>query len=216
MQVHPPCWVCKLIISNILQTIAGIAVALKQAADPAFKEYASQVIKNSSTLANELVKKGYKLQTEGSENHLCLWDLRPIGLTGSKIEKVCDLVHITLNKNAVVGDKSAMVPGGVRVGTSALTSRSMKEAEMVKVAEFLDRAVQISLTLQKEAGSKLLKDFLRVATEGNGEGKQQLEALAKDVEKFATSFPLPGVPDASTIKKPAAEPQTTETGGQAA
>lgn len=87
-----------------------------------------------------------------------------------------------------------MVPGGVRVGTSALTSRSMKEEEMIKVAEFLDRAVQISLTLQKEAGSKLLKDFLRVATEGNGEGKQQLEALARDVEQFATSFPLPGIP----------------------
>lgn len=69
----------------------------------------------------------------------------------------------------------------------------MKEEEMIKVAEFLDRAVQISLTLQKEAGSKLLKDFLRVATEGDGEGKKQLEALAKDVEQFATSFPLPGI-----------------------
>lgn len=87
---------------------------------------------------------------------------------------------------------------------------------MVKVAEFLDRAVQISLTLQKEAGSKLLKDFLRVATEGEGEGRKQLEALAKDVEKFATSYPLPGIPDSSTIKKPESEPQTTQTGGQAA
>ena len=64
---------------------------------------------------------------------------------------------------------------------------------MKQVAEFLHRAVQISLILQKEAGSKLLKDFLRVATEGSGEGKQQLEALAKDVEAFATSFPLPGI-----------------------
>ena len=69
----------------------------------------------------------------------------------------------------------------------------MKEPEMVKVAEFLHRAVQISLTLQKEAGSKLLRDFLRVATEGEGEGKRQLEALAKDVQAFATSFPLPGI-----------------------
>ena len=80
------------------QTIAGIAVALKQAADPAFKEYAKQVIKNSGAIAEQLVNYDYKLQTGGSENHLCLWDLRPLGLTGSKIEKVCDLCHITLNK----------------------------------------------------------------------------------------------------------------------
>lgn len=192
------------------QTIAGIAVALKQAADPAFKEYATQVIKNSRALAAELVKHDYKLQTEGSDNHLCLWDLRPLGLTGSKIEKVCDLCHITLNKNAVVGDTSAAVPGGVRVGTSALTSRSMKEAEMVRVADFLHRAVQISITLQKEAGSRLIKDFVRVATTGNGEGKTLLEALAKDVEAFATSFPLPGITDTSKLKKPSVKPQAPE------
>lgn len=79
-------------------------------------------------------------------NHLVLWDLRPIGLTGSKIEKICDLAHITLNKNSVPGDKSATVPGGVRVGTNALTSRSMKEPEMEVVAEFLHRAVQIAVS----------------------------------------------------------------------
>jgi len=188
-------------------TIAGIAVALKQAADPAFKEYAKQVIKNSAALAAQLMKYDYKLQTGGSENHLALWDLRPLGLTGSKIEKVCDLCHITLNKNAVTGDTSALVPGGVRVGTSALTSRSMKEDEMVKVGDFLHRAVQISLALQKEAGSKLLKDFLRVATEGEGEGRQQLQQLAKDVEAFATTFPLPGITDTSKLVKPAQKPQ---------
>ncbi|CAD6571683.1 MAG: Serine hydroxymethyltransferase, cytosolic [Cyphobasidiales sp. Tagirdzhanova-0007] len=191
-------------------TIAGIAVALKQAADPAFKEYAKQVIKNSGAIAEQLVNYDYKLQTGGSENHLCLWDLRPLGLTGSKIEKVCDLCHITLNKNAVTGDTSAQVPGGVRIGTSALTSRSMKEPEMVKVAEFLHRAVQISLTLQKEAGSKLLRDFLRVATEGEGEGKRQLEALAKDVQAFATSFPLPGITDTAKLRKPSVMPQAPE------
>lgn len=74
-----------------------------------------------------------------------LWDLRPLGLTGSKIEKICDLSYITLNKNAVQGDKSATVPGGVRVGTNSLTSRSMKEPEMEKVADFLHRAVQIAV-----------------------------------------------------------------------
>lgn len=81
---------------------------------------------------------------------------------------------------------------------------------MVKVADFLHRAVQISLTLQKEAGSKLIKDFVRVATSGNGEGKAQLEQLAKDVEGFATSWPLPGVSDTSKLRKPSVKPQVPE------
>jgi Serine hydroxymethyltransferase len=81
-------------------TIAAIAVALKQAASPEFKEYSTQVIKNSQALSETLLAfgEGYKLQTDGSDNHLVLWDVRPLGLTGTKIEKVCDLCHITLNK----------------------------------------------------------------------------------------------------------------------
>jgi glycine hydroxymethyltransferase len=79
------------------QTIAGIATALKQAADPSFKQYAKQVIANARTLAADLVAYGYRLQTEGTDNHLVLWDLRPVGLTGSKVEKICDIVGITIN-----------------------------------------------------------------------------------------------------------------------
>lgn len=178
-------------------------MALKQAADPAFQAYATQVIKNSQAVAAKLNSHGYKLQTDGSENHLVLWDLRPLGLTGSKIEKICDLAHITVNKNAVSGDTSAMVPGGVRVGLGALTSRSMVEKEMEKVGEFLHRAVEIAGILQKEAGSKLLKDFVKAATEGNGEGKKAIDQLKKDVIEFATQYPLPGIPDSSVIKRPA-------------
>ncbi|GAA6063208.1 hypothetical protein JCM10212_006841 [Sporobolomyces blumeae] len=181
-------------------TIAGIAVALKQAASPEFKEYATQIIKNTKTIAEELLKHDYKLQTSGSENHLVLWDLRPLGLTGSKIEKICDMCEITLNKNSVPGDKSATVPGGVRVGTNALTSRSMKEPEMVKVADFLHRAVQIGLQAQTESGSKLLKDFVATIS-GSGASAEALKQLKQEVEAFATQFPLPGIPDSSKIKR---------------
>ena len=83
--------------------------------------------------------RGYKLVTDGTDNHLILWDLRPTGITGSKMELACDLCHITLNKNAVYGDASAMTPGGVRIGTPAMTSRGLKEADWEKIAEFLDR-----------------------------------------------------------------------------
>ena len=83
--------------SDGAQTIAAVAVALKQAADPSFKAYAKQVIANARALAAALVAHGYKLQTGGTDNHLVLWDLRPLKLTGSKVEKICDLAGITIN-----------------------------------------------------------------------------------------------------------------------
>jgi glycine/serine hydroxymethyltransferase len=78
-------------------TIAGIATTLLQATQPSWKEYAQQVIKNAQALADELLKHGYKLQTGGTDSHLVLWDLRPLKLTGSKVEKIGDLVGITIN-----------------------------------------------------------------------------------------------------------------------
>ncbi|CCM01182.1 uncharacterized protein FIBRA_03230 [Fibroporia radiculosa] len=185
-------------------TIAGIATALLQACQPTWKAYAKQVIINAQTLGKELVAHGYKLQTQGTDNHLVLWDLRPLGLTGSKLEKLCDLVGITINKNAVSGDASAQVPGGIRLGTSALTSRNMLEADIKVVADFLHRAVQLALVLQKEAGSKLLKDFVRVATfEDEGrEGARLVRELRTEVRAFARRWPVPGV-DVTTLKRPA-------------
>lgn len=100
-------------------------------------------------------------------------------------------------ENAVSGDKSAQTPGGIRLGTSALTSRNMTEADHRTVAEFLHRTVQLALTLQKEAGSKLLKDFLRVA-----EKSEEVKALRGEVRAFARKWPLPGV-DVSNIVRPA-------------
>jgi len=176
-------------------TIAGIATTLLQATQPSWKTYAQQVIKNAKALADELVKNGYKLQTGGTDNHLVLWDLRPLKLTGSKVEKIGDLVGITINKNAVSGDASAQVPGGIRIGTAALTSRDMREDDLRTVAGFLHRAVQLSLLLQKESGSKLLKDFVRTATvpEEGKVGAPQVAQLRREVRAFARQWPLPGI-----------------------
>ncbi|KAJ6965360.1 DNA repair protein RAD50-like [Populus alba x Populus x berolinensis] len=96
--------------------------------NPWFKAYAKQVKANAVALGNYLMGQGYKLVTEGTENHLVLWDLRPLGLNsnvlaGNKVEKLCDLANITVNKNAVLGDSSALAPGGVRIGTPAMTSK---------------------------------------------------------------------------------------------
>lgn len=105
-----------------------------------------------------------------------------------------------MNKNSVPGDKSAATPGGVRIGTNALTSRSMYEPEMRVVADFLHRAVQIGLKAQEEAGSKLLRDFV-AKLEGSGEAAKALQALTQDVHQFAEKFALPGIPDSSSIKR---------------
>jgi len=91
-----------------------------------------------------MMDQGQKLICNGTINHIVMWDLRPHGLTGSKVEKVLDLMHVTTNKNSVVGDKSAVTPGGIRLGTPALTTRGMKEEEMKIVADFLVKSIKIS------------------------------------------------------------------------
>jgi len=166
--------------------IAGVAVALKEANTPEFKQYIQQLLKNSKTLAQELINRGHTIMTNGTDNHIVLWDVRPLGLTGSKVEKVCELACISLNKNAVYGDTSALTPGGVRVGTPALTTRGFKEQDFIKVAEFLDRSAKLAVATQEKAG-KLLKDFLPAL-----EQSEDLKTLRKEVIEFSKKFPMPG------------------------
>lgn len=167
-------------------TIAALGVALVEAMKPEFKTYQAQVRANARVLGETLVERGYKLVTDGTDNHLVLWDLRPSGLTGSKMEKLCDLVHITLNKNAVAGDTSALTPGGVRIGTPAMTSRGLVEKDFVVIADLLDRAAKISLDIQAKSGKKL-KDFAAAA-----EGCKEVAQLRSDVIAFSRGFPMPG------------------------
>lgn len=112
--------------------IASKAVALKEAMSDEFKEYAAQVVKNAKTLADTLISRGIDLVSGGTDNHLMLIDLTAKGKTGKEIEKLLDLAHITVNKNAVPFDtQKPFVTSGIRVGTPAVTSRGMKEAEMI-------------------------------------------------------------------------------------
>jgi glycine hydroxymethyltransferase len=173
--------------------IAGVATQLKEVMTPEFKLYSQQVKKNASALASKLASMDYKIATGGTVNHLILWDLKPLGLTGSKFEKVCDAVSITLNKNCVPGDSSAITPGGVRIGAPALTTRTMVESDFEQIAQFLHETVQIALKLQEQSGPKL-KDFLPLLVNNAG-----IEALKKKVHAFATSFPMPGF-DPKTMK----------------
>lgn len=166
--------------------IGALACALKWAAKPEFKDYQRQVVANSSALGKRLTSQGYRLVTGGTDNHLVLWDLRPEGVTGSKMEKACDMCHITLNKNAVVGDVSAMTPGGVRIGAPAMTSRGLKEADFETIADFLHEVLEECKKIQASSG-KLLKDFV-----AGLENSQVITDIRKRVEEWAGSFPMPG------------------------
>jgi len=182
-------------------TISGLAVALKQAKEPAFKEYQIQVIKNCKAMCDALQGMGYTAVTGGTDLHLMLMDLRPQGLDGARTERVLELCHIALNKNTVPGDKSALLPSGMRLGSPALTSRGFMEADFVQVAEFLDRGIKITKRLKDEApqtiGSKKLADF-REKVDPNDPEILQLRA---DVEAFAGEFPAIGF-DVGTMRYP--------------
>lgn len=169
-------------------TISGLACALKQAATPEFKQYQEQVIRNSKAMADRLMEHGYKLVSGGTENHLVLVDLKPAGVDGSRVERVLELAHIAANKNTVPGDKSAMVPGGLRMGTPALTSRGFVESDFEQVADFVDRGVKIAKQLKDESGPKL-KDFRAALEKGT---PQSIADLKADVEAFAKQFPTVG------------------------
>lgn len=149
----------------LMHIIAGKAVCFKEALSDEFRIYQEQVVKNSKVLAAEFIKRGYKLLTDGTDNHLMLMDLRGTGITGYEAEKNLDKVGITVNKNAIPFDtEKPTITSGIRIGTPAITTRGMKENEMKKIAEFID------LTL---------KDF-----EGNK------DKVLKGVRELCDSFPI--------------------------
>merc|ERR1712127_964149 len=162
--------------------IGGLAVQLLEVQSNEFKQYSQSVKDNAVTLASELQSKGHKLASDGTDNHLVLWDLRPHGLTGSKVEKVCEVCSITLNRNAVHGDASALSPGGVRIGSPAMTTRGCTADDFKKIGGFLDRCCQIALQIQQEKGKKL-KDFEQGLSD-----HASVKALRAEVEAWASSF----------------------------
>lgn len=147
---------------------AAIAVALHEAAQPSFKEYGHQVVKNARRLADNLTRKGYELVTGGTDNHLLLIDLTNKGIKGADAESALGLAGITVNKNTVPFDpRPPFDPSGIRLGTPALTTRGLKESEMDQVADWIDAGMQ---------------------ARGN---EQKLTAIKKEIAAFTRQFPLP-------------------------
>ncbi|KPI85102.1 Serine hydroxymethyltransferase [Leptomonas seymouri] len=171
-----------------MHQIAAVATQMKEVTSPEWRAYARQVKANAKALAGALMEGGEELVSGGTDNHLMLWNLRPHGITGSKIEKLLDMACITANKNTIVGDKSAQAPHGVRLGTPALTTRGLNEEDFRQVAQFLIRSVQLSKEVQKAAGSTKLLDFVKAARES-----QAVREMGEEVKAFARQFPYPGL-----------------------
>jgi glycine hydroxymethyltransferase len=152
--------------------IAGVGVALEEALTPEFTEYAKQVILNAQSLATEFIKMGYKVTSGGTDKHLLLLDLRNKNMHGHSSAIALEKANIIMNKNTVPGETSKpYYPSGLRMGTPSLTSRGMKEAEMVKIASWIDKALQ------------------------NQKDDTVLEQIAKEVKDFAVGYKVPGIDD---------------------
>jgi len=173
--------------------IGGVAVALKQAMSPEFVDYQKQVMSNAKAMASGLLEKGYNLVSGGTDNHLVLVNLKASkGIDGARVEAVCNKVFITLNKNSVPSDTSALVPGGVRLGTCALTSRGFVESDFTKVVDLIDEAVELAREVKSK--TKKLKDYNEYLGADEATGARCADLKAR-VNSFASQFPIPGHED---------------------
>ena len=151
----------------LMHVIAAKAVAFHENLQPSFVSYSKQVIQNAKALAAAMMKRGFNIISGGTDNHLMLVDLRNKNKTGKEIQEALDLAGITVNKNAVPwDDKSPLITSGIRIGTPALTTRGMTEADMEIVAGLIDRVVS------------------------NVGNKMEYERVRQDIQRLCTSFPL--------------------------
>lgn len=160
------------------------------------------MLENNKFFAQELKRLGYTLVSGGTDTHLLLIDLKPKvnralqanqrqGIDGARVESVLELVNIAANKNTVPGDKSAFIPGGLRVGTPAMTSRGLQKEDFSAIAQYIDEAVDIAIQLEKENGASKLKDFKHNLSQ-TAHTHAGIQALKAKVVEFSKRFPTIG------------------------
>ena len=141
----------------LMHVIAAKAVCFKECLTPEYKEYQKQIVKNAAALCKALQERGFKIVSNGTDNHLMLVDLQNLELTGKEVEKLLDSVNITCNKNTVPNDpKSPFVTSGIRLGTPAITSRGVVESDMILIADAIKAAV---IDKDNDKAISLVKDI---------------------------------------------------------
>lgn len=174
--------------------IAAIAVALKEAQTEEFKKYTKQIVLNAKALAQSLIEENIKLVSGGTDNHLLLIDLRPIaGGIGYFIEKALEAANITVNKNSIPNDSfPPYYPSGIRLGTPAVTSRGMKENDLIKIGKWIAKVIKefsyLKMPEEKEERQKTIKEFQEMI-----KNNKFLSELKKEIIEFAQKFPVPGI-----------------------
>ena len=172
-------------------TIAAIAVTLEEASKPAFKTYAKQIVINAKTLSNELSEKGSTLVCGGTESHLMVVDLRPQKLSGNVVAETLEVAGIIVNRNAVPNDlMPPYYPSGIRLGTPAITTQGMKNAEMKVIATWISDVIEYvksyKLPEKKEARGNFIKAFReKIASD------KHLLGISEEVKKLCKKFPVP-------------------------
>lgn len=142
----------------LMHVIAGKAVCLKEALDPSFKEYQTQVIKNAAAMASRFVENGFKVISGGTDNHLILVDVTPFGVNGRDVQNLLDEANITLNKNTIPNETlSPALTSGVRIGTPAITTRGMKEEECIYIADLITELIKGGEDKVKEIQAKVIE-----------------------------------------------------------
>jgi glycine hydroxymethyltransferase len=168
-------------------TIAAVAVALKQVNSEEFINYSKQVISNAQYLASALQKYGFDIVTNGTDNHIVLVNLKSKGITGSKFEKIAELCNVSVNKNTIATDKSALNPSGIRLGTPAMTSRGFVEGDFQFVTDTLNDICNLVIKIQEDSPSNKLVDFMKTSESYH----MDIHIIKQNVEKYCAQFPLP-------------------------
>jgi len=171
---------------------AAIAVALKEAATPAFKNYAEQIVKNSKALAQGLLEKDFDIVSGGTDNHLILIDLRNKKVNGRVAALALEKAGIVLNYNGVPGDTMPpLYASGIRLGTPAITTRGMKEREMKKIASWYEKAIKEVEGMELPGTDKIKRGESMKKYRQEISANKNLAAIAKEVKLFCSKFPVP-------------------------
>ncbi len=133
-----------------------------------------------------MIDDGYHVVSGGTDNHLFLLDMRSKKLDGARIETILNEIDMYINKNTVPGDKSALIPSGIRIGSPAMTTRGCLEKDFVQIMNFLNRGTEIASKISKETKSTKLKDFKE--TMKTGKWDSEIDSLKKEVKSFANQF----------------------------
>jgi glycine hydroxymethyltransferase len=165
--------------------IAAVATQLREVQTPEFKEYIKQVRLNAQTLATALQDLNFKIVTGGTDNHLMLIDLRNKGISGGKAEKILEYVGISVNKNTIPGDISALNPSGIRIGTPAITTRGLNEKDMFYLADILNRVIKIAIKIQIDNNTKTIKEFIQYFDKST-----ELDSIQNEITKWMMKFPF--------------------------